>query len=143
MKHLSYFLALVAIGTFALLIVLEPVAAVFATLLVGALGLSATSEELKQVGYGAVAAVWTVVIIVIWARARGLSLGIRKPGTERRLVLGHACLLLGHVLLLCTWFVPSFGYLMILPILGVVLAYAAGIALIESSRGRSQVVAHR
>ena len=42
MKHLSYFLALVAIGTFALLIVLEPVAAMFATLLVGALGLSTT-----------------------------------------------------------------------------------------------------
>ena len=49
----------------------------------------------------------------------------------------------GTCLLLCALFLQSFGYLMILPIVGVLLAYAAGIALIESSRGRTQVVAHR
>ena len=143
MKHLSYFLALIAIGTFALLMVLEPVAVMLATPLVGALGLSTTSEDLKFVGYCAIAAVWALVLIVIWARARGLSPDILKPGGERRLMLGHMCLALGHVLLLSVLLVPALGYLMILPVIGVLLAYVAGIALIESARARPQLAERR
>ena len=141
MKHLSYFLALLAIGTFALLMVLEPVTAMLATLLVSALGLSVTPEDLKIVEYCAVAAVWMVALIVIWVRARGLSPGILKIGGQRRLVLGHICLVLGHALLLSLVLVPALGYLLILPVVGVLLAYAGGIVLIESARGRSAVAA--
>jgi hypothetical protein len=141
MKHLSYFIALFAIGSFALLMALEPVAAMLAAVLMGAFGVDTNAENIKTFEYCSIAALWAGVLIVTWVRARGLSPRAVKPGTERRLVIGHAWIFAGHGLLLCALLVPSFGDLMILPIVGVLLAYFVGILLVETARNRGPVLA--
>ena len=136
MKHLNYFLALVPAGSFALLGVLGSVLSLPIDLVAFALGVSPNSETAKLVGNFTVAILWSMVLAGFWIRHRGLSPKFVKAGHAFTLLGGHLCLIAGHAIVLCMFLVKSFGDLMILPAVGVLFFYAAGIALIELSRDR-------
>jgi len=136
MKHLSYFVALVAAGSVVLALALGSFVMIPAQLLAFAFGVPPDSETVKVVVNSSIALIWLLVLIGYWIRDKGLSPRLVKTGHGSKLARGHLCLIAGHVLVLCIYFVKAFGFLMILPVLGVLFFYGAGIALIEIARDR-------
>ena len=121
MKDSSYFVALAVAGSTALLLVLGSLVAIASQLVAFALGVPPDSEIVKIVGYCAVALAWTLFLISYWIRNKALAPRIVRTGRSRGLAWGHRCLVAGHVLVLCIFFVKAFAFLMILPILGILL----------------------
>jgi hypothetical protein len=135
-SHVSYFVALFVVGSFAALLGLEPLLALARDALASARGLPRDSEGVKIAVNLAVAGAWALVLIGVWIRNGGLSPRTVKPGGERRRASGHLSLLVGHALVGCVFFVKAFAFLLILPVIGVLVFYTAGIALLESTRDR-------
>jgi hypothetical protein len=137
MLNFNYFLALVAMGTFVLLLVLEPFMFLASGVLSAALGLRPDEQNAKQLGYALVAAIWTVFLIVIWIRKKGLAPRAAKEGKNGKLVLGQLFVFAGHSLVLTMVIFPRpFAMLMILPILVIMALYIVGICLVELARDR-------
>jgi len=107
-----------------------------AQLVAFALGVPPDSETVKVVVNATIALIWSLVLIGYWIRDKGLSPRLVKAGHGSKLAWGHLCLIAGHVLVLCIFLVKAFGFFMILPVLGVLLFYGTGIALIEVARDR-------
>jgi len=142
MRHLNYFLALVPAGSFALLMVLGSVLTLPFELVVYALGMRPSSETIKFVSYCTVAVLWSMVLVGLWVRNKGLSPIFIKPGRAFPLLCGHLCLLAGHAIVLFILLAKDSGFFMILPVVGVLFFYAAGIVLIETSRDRQRAQRH-
>ena len=136
MKDVSYFVALIAAGSTALLLALGSFVTMTSQSIAFSLGMPPDSETVKIAGYLVVALAWTLFLISYWIRNKGLSPRIVRADHSSKLAWGHRCLVVGHALALCIFFVKTFAFLMILPILGILLFYDSGIALIETARDR-------
>ena len=136
MKHVSYFVALAALGSTALLLALGSFVTIAIELISSGVGVRLSPETVKAMSYTAVALVWSFALVSYWIRSRGLYPEIIKVGRTARLAWGDRCLIGGHVLVLCILVVKDLAFFMILPVLGVLLLYATAILLIEGARDR-------
>ncbi|MFY9317309.1 MAG: hypothetical protein WAO95_17360 [Burkholderiales bacterium] len=139
MTHLSYFVALAAMGSFVLLMALGSFATIGVELVGMALGARPNEETAKAIVYSTVAFLWTCALVAIWVRNQGLSPRRVVPGRGAWLTWGHGCLAVGHLLVLSLFIFQELGLLMILPVLVVLILYSVGIALVEAARDRRPI----
>jgi hypothetical protein len=141
MKHFSYFIALATIGSFLLLLALEPIISIPRLLITTTLGLSSDSDSVVRLAVNSgIALFWTIALVGYWVYKKGLLPKSVKPGHGSKVAWGHRCLITGHVLMVCILLVKDLALLMILPALGVLFFYGLGILLIELARDRAPKV---